>query len=102
MAPVKCCVPGCEVNMQPQHRFPNPRKDFTRFTRWLQGVGDSSLLGMEPNHVYDRKKLCHRHFEGCYFSVGAKRLHLNAVPTLYQPYLSWIFVLFLQFLIVNQ
>lgn len=55
----KCSVADCKINLLPRHRFPNPNKELYK------------------------KKVCHRHFEACYFSLGAKRLHGNAVPTLY-------------------
>ena len=85
MAPVKCCIKGCEKNIQPQHRFPNPKKDFGRFKQWIDAINNDTLTSMDPINVYNVKKVCHCHFEGQYFSVGSKRLHLNAMPSLHLP-----------------
>lgn len=74
----KCSVPGCQVNLLQRHQFPNPRKDLLRTEK------NPALNKLDPENLY-KKTVCHRHFENCYFSPGANRLHANAVPTLNLP-----------------
>ncbi|KAF2904271.1 hypothetical protein ILUMI_01903 [Ignelater luminosus] len=34
MGRVKCCADGCKINAQPQHQFPNPKKDWNRYNTY--------------------------------------------------------------------
>lgn len=73
------------MNIQPLHRFPNPKKDLSRFEEWRKAIQNNQLFSMDVKDIYERKRVCHSHFESRFFSVGAKRVHLNAVPTLLLP-----------------
>lgn len=84
MGYIKCCVPSCSDKTSIRHRFPNPNKDLDRFQQWCRVI-DHCLTEITPLDVYTLKRICHRHFSGEYFSLGAKRLHWNAVPTLFLP-----------------
>lgn len=85
MGYVKCCVPGCHDKISRSHRFPNPKKDMGRFRLWLEVINTKDLLAMDPLYLYSVKKICHRHFEGHFYSEGCTRLHINAIPTLNLP-----------------
>lgn len=59
---LKCCVDGCKINAQLQHRFPNPKKDWGTFQEWLQVLNNKNLIAMKPEEVYNLKT-CHCHFK---------------------------------------
>lgn len=85
MGIIKCCVPNCEDVCSHRHRFPNPKKDFERYTKWLELTGNSTLTSIDSDEVYANKRICRRHFEMKHFSFGSNRLHRNALPALYLP-----------------
>jgi len=65
-----------------KHRFSNHRLHETRLLDWMRLVG---LSNMNPEIVYNKKRICHAHFSDDCFSSGIKRLNANAYPTLFMP-----------------
>lgn len=74
------------------HRFPNPRLHKARLLDWIRLVG---LSNMNPEIVYNKKRICHSHFSDDCFSPGTKRLNANAYPTLFMP--GKLFILVIDF-----
>lgn len=59
-----CCVPGCNVRSGEgiqMHTFPNPEKDYRRFTKWVEAIR-GEVLKMDSMSVYKRRRVCRRHF----------------------------------------
>ncbi|XP_072398886.1 uncharacterized protein [Diabrotica undecimpunctata] len=82
---VNCCVPQCGTpDSSPiRHKFPRPTIDMERFRKWVENINNPELANMNPQTIYSRKRVCHRHFEQLFCSSTSHRLHQNAVPTLY-------------------
>ncbi|XP_022179209.1 uncharacterized protein LOC111039873 [Myzus persicae] len=78
----QCSVQGCKEKYIMTHRFPNPRLHKARLLDWIRLVG---LSNMNPEIVYNKKRICHSHFSDDCFSPGTKRLNANAYPTLFMP-----------------
>lgn len=65
------------------HKFPNPEKERQRFNLWVTSIG-GDILGLENEHIYKYRRVCHIHFEEkycCRFS----RISNIALPTLHIP-----------------
>ncbi|XP_069354548.1 uncharacterized protein [Maniola hyperantus] len=75
-----CCVPGCGLDSEILHKFPNPNKDIDRFRTWLYNVG-GDILAKDNEYIYKYRRVCHLHFE-VKFHTRSKMLSANAVPTL--------------------
>lgn len=64
------------------HRFPNPRNDLARLSKWIEIVG---LDNIDPESVYKNKFICSLHFTEDCSSPGTKKLKMNSMPTLSIP-----------------
>lgn len=60
---VKCCVPGCMDRSARRHRFPNPTKDRLRFEKWIELIGNTKLVGLDPIKIFNNRRVCHVHFD---------------------------------------
>lgn len=57
---------------------------FSRFSQWMENVGNPEYRNYTPEQGYLRLRLCSLHFEDHSFSSLQKnRLKKNAVPTLF-------------------
>ncbi|CAG9133866.1 unnamed protein product [Plutella xylostella] len=80
----KCCVPGCNRTREDDnvilHKFPNPENEPNRFNTWTFAIG-GDILSLNDIYVYKYRRVCHQHFEKCYWTRNTK-LTNNATPTL--------------------
>jgi hypothetical protein len=66
-----CSVHRCYSTGAKGHRFPNPLKDHTRFREWLERVGNTSLLTLDPVKVYTAYRVCESHFTAADYGTVA-------------------------------
>lgn len=77
------------------HRFPNPKKYFDYFQKWVNILG-GDLHNIDPISVYNKKRICSIHFTENDMCPGSNRLKNNALPTLHLPSeLTYLFIIIL-------
>jgi hypothetical protein len=82
-----CSVHRCYSTGAKGHKFPNPLKDHTRFSfgEWLERVGNTSLLTLDPVKVYTSYRVCELHFTAADYGTNDK-LRITAIPSLQIPH----------------
>lgn len=83
MGLISCAVLGCDDKISTRHRFPKPKTNMELYNTWLAIIGNPVLFTLEPQVVYNNRRVCHRHFEEKYVNVGSTRIHKTAKPALY-------------------
>ncbi|XP_076251359.1 uncharacterized protein LOC143190724 isoform X3 [Rhynchophorus ferrugineus] len=79
----KCSVPGCKDSTERRHRF--PKNDPALFQKWLDQINNTKLTGLSTIQIYQRHRVCHRHFSDEFRITLPSRtsLRVNAYPTLF-------------------
>lgn len=85
---MSCCVQGCNSSMRLNkefsfHIFPHPEKEPFRHGQWIEATNNPKLKKIEPMLVFNRYRICRKHFARWCFNGDCKRLMKSAVPTLF-------------------